>query len=181
MSTKPPGFSVDIQAFIISRALTQRWSATDSLALFSMVLSVFPLKILLWPLNRPNPTKLTDPICSQVNTATHLQQTEKCKSLCKTKNLLCARQRLCRESNNNMFPALLYFLHNHLSLGLGTLLISYYDCDAQLARWARRIFWFITCNAVWFLKKLNHLLMAFLSLTLVTRKWKSTMVHVLYW
>lgn len=127
--------------------------------------AVFPLKILLWPLNRPNPTKLTDPICSQVNTATHLQQTEKCKSLCKTKNLLCARQRLYRESNNNIFPALLYFLHNHLSLGLGTLLISYYDCDAQLARWARRIFWFITCNAVWFLKKLNHLLMAFLSHT----------------
>lgn len=37
-------------------------------------------------------------------------------------------------NNNNIFPVLLYFLHSHLSPGLGTSFISYYDYDNLLAR-----------------------------------------------
>lgn len=116
-------------AFIISTAMVQHWLrevTVGSLPLFPTVPSIFSWNVSLQPLHCPNPTGRTDLICSYARTATHLQQLVTCKNEHKAKNLLGTRQRLYRGSNN-IFPALLYFPHIHLSLGLGTLFISYYN------------------------------------------------------
>ena len=64
----------------------------------------------------------------------HMNKGSNAKVLHKLKTFSAQRKDFRESNNNNIFPALLYFLHSRLSLGLGTSFISYYDYDNLLAR-----------------------------------------------
>lgn len=63
----------------------------------------------------------------------HMNKGSNAKVLHKLKTFSAQRKDFRESNNNNIFPALLYFLHSRLSLGLGTSFISYYDYDNLLA------------------------------------------------